>query len=55
MTLHFLNDIANDAESSQKIEKYIIIASLNSKRMGKLTEFASFYIKFTKLGFENAA
>ena len=28
MTLHFLNDVANDAESTQKTENYVIIASL---------------------------
>ena len=35
MTLHFLNDVANDAESTQKIENYVIIASLKSETMGK--------------------
>ena len=30
MTLHFLNDVANDAESTQKYKKYVIIASLKS-------------------------
>ena len=35
MMLHFLNDVANDAEST-KIENYVIIASLKSKTMGKL-------------------
>ena len=36
MTLHFLNDVANDAESNTKIENYvIIIASLKSETMGK--------------------
>ena len=30
MTLHFLNDVSNDAESLQKSENYVIIA------MGKL-------------------
>ena len=34
--LHFLNDVANDTESTQKIENYIINASLNSETMGKL-------------------
>ena len=34
MTLHFLNDGANDAES--KIENYVIIASLKSESVGKL-------------------
>ena len=32
MTLHFLNDVANDT----KIENYVIIASLKSETMGKL-------------------
>ena len=36
MTLHFLNDVANEAESTQKIENYAIIASLKSETMGKL-------------------
>ena len=36
MTLHFLNDVANDSESTQKNEKYVIIASVKSERMGKL-------------------
>ena len=35
MTLHFLNDVANGAEST-KIENYIIIASLKSETMGKV-------------------
>ena len=30
MTLHVLNDVANDAESTQKIKNYVIIASLKS-------------------------
>ena len=34
MTLHFLYDVANDTESTQK--KYVIIASLDSETMGKL-------------------
>ena len=33
MTLHFLNDVANDAESTQKIENYVIIDSLESETM----------------------
>ena len=33
MTLHFLNDVADDTESKQK---YVIIASLKSKTMGKM-------------------
>ena len=36
MTLHFLNDVANDAESTQKIENYVIIASLKRETIGKL-------------------
>ena len=35
MTMHFLNDVANGAESL-KIENYFIIASLKSETMGKL-------------------
>ena len=35
MTLHFLNYVANDAESTQKIENYVIIASLKSETIGK--------------------
>ena len=31
MTLHFFNDIANDAESTQKIDHYVIFASLKSE------------------------
>ena len=30
MTLHFLNDVANDAESTQKSKNYVIIASFKS-------------------------
>ena len=37
MRLHFLNDIANDAESTQKSKiTSFIIASLQSETMGKL-------------------
>ena len=36
MTLHFLNDVANYAESTQIIENYIIIASLKRKTKGKV-------------------
>ena len=36
MTLHVLNDVANDAESTQKIENYVIIASLESETTGEL-------------------
>ena len=28
MTLHFLNDVVDDVESTQKINNYVIIASL---------------------------
>ena len=35
-SLHFLNDVANDVESTQKIEIYVIIVSLKSETMGKL-------------------
>ena len=31
MTLHFLNDVAKDAKSTQKIDHYIILASLKSE------------------------
>ena len=34
--LALFNDIANDAESTQKIENYVIIASLKSETMNKL-------------------
>ena len=36
MTLHFVNDVANDTESTQKIGNNVFIDSLNSKIMGKL-------------------
>ena len=36
MTLHFLNDITNDAEPTQKIDHYIILASLKSKLINKI-------------------
>ena len=36
MTLHFLNDAANDAKSTKKIENYVIIDSTTSETMGKL-------------------
>ena len=34
MTLHFLNGVTNDAESTKKLENYVITASLKSERMG---------------------
>ena len=36
VTLHFLNDVPNDAESRKKIENYVIIASLKRETIGKL-------------------
>ena len=36
MTLQFLNAVANDAESTQKLKNYIIIASLKSETICKL-------------------
>ena len=36
MTLYFLNDVANDAESIQNSKNCVIIASLKSKIIGKL-------------------
>ena len=36
MTLHFWNDVANDAESTQKIVSYIIRARLKIKTMDTL-------------------
>ena len=36
MTLHFLNDVANDAELPQKSKSYVIIASLKSETLGTL-------------------
>ena len=35
-TLYCLNDVANDAESTQKSKSYAISASLKSETMGKL-------------------
>ena len=36
MTMHFLINVANDAESTQKNRYYAIFASLKSEQMGKL-------------------
>ena len=36
MTLHFLNDVANDTKLTHKKKKYVIIASLKRETMGKL-------------------
>ena len=33
MTLHFLNDVANDTELTQKIDHYVIFASLRSGKL----------------------
>ena len=56
MTLHFLNDVANDTKWTPK--KYVKIVRLKSETMGKLINRIPgshfFYIKFIKLGFENA-
>ena len=58
MTLHFLNDDANDAEYRHTQKKYVIIASLKRETAGKvinrLPAFSSFDIKFPRLDFENA-
>ena len=51
MTLHFLNDVVNDIESTLNS----IIATLKSestcKLINRITRFASIDIKFTRLGF----
>ena len=54
ITLHFLNDIANEAESTQKsiITSYSLVQRVN--QLGKLINRIP-GIKFTRLGFENAA
>ena len=49
MMLHFLNDVANDAESSQKMK---VTSQLLVWRVKQFASFAN--IKFTRLGFENA-
>ena len=36
ITLHSLNEVANDTESTQKNENYVIIANLKSDTMDKL-------------------
>ena len=36
MTLHFLNDVANDTESTQKYKKYNIIASSVGKLINRI-------------------
>ena len=60
MMLRFFNAVVNDVESNTKKDNYVIIASLKSEPTSKLintrvaTKFASFGIKFTRLGFERA-
>ena len=49
MTLHLWNDVANDAESTQKIDHYFIFSSLKSNQLGKLINGIP-----GSLGFENA-
>ena len=53
MTLHFLNDVAYDAESTKNRKNYVIIASLKSETTGKLINRLP-GSKFTGLDFENA-
>ena len=36
MTLYFLNDVTNEAESTLKIKNYVSTASLKSETIGKL-------------------
>ena len=36
MILHFFKDVANDAESTQEIKNYVIIASLKRETIGNL-------------------
>ena len=36
MTLHFLNDVANELNQHKNKKKYVIFASLKSETMGKL-------------------
>ena len=57
MPLHFLNDVANDAESTQKSKNYAIIASLKSETMEKLIyriPGSRLLISSLPGGFENA-
>ena len=41
MTLHFLNDVANDAESTKIKKKYVIIATLKS-----VQQWVNWYIEY---------
>ena len=36
MTLHYLNDVVNDGEATQKIDHYVIFASLKSKLINRI-------------------
>ena len=36
MALHFLNDVTNDTDSTQKLKNYVIITSLKSETKGQL-------------------
>ena len=36
MTLHFLNYVVSDAESTKILKEYVIIASVKSESVGKL-------------------
>ena len=58
MTLYVLNDIANDAESIRKIERYVILASLKSVIMGNLKNrlpgLRLLISSLPRLSFENA-
>ena len=58
MTLHFLNGIANDAESIHKSKNTSYFASLKSETMGKLMNRIPgsrlLISSSTRLGFENA-
>ena len=51
MTFHFLNDVANDAESTQQIEYYVIhvIASWKSETMDKLNRVFWYQVYQAKL------
>ena len=40
-----LNDVANEAESTQKNENYVIIASLKSETMGKLINLIEYQVR----------
>ena len=48
MTLHFLNDVANDAYNT-KIEKYVTFASLKSETMGKLVNRIPVSVRISSL------